>query len=673
MTILVLFVQYDTAKYPQAYERLEAYLAALPAIRWVVFRIDNARPFNCLESTGKDRYSLGGDNADWEFSGWRLGLEQAERAAPEYDGVLFVNDSFEVSEPSLLDGLSSFRLKLFMLLNMPLGNVDYLLKDETVLNIKIRKWIRTNCFILSGKTVKKLGNMVSVNEALLDTFIDKDYNGEYFKKNAEISQGLQRRIVAWLSREWHSRFIIENDWELFRNKTRAMLNEWLLGSRLYEISPVIIDNRLVSGKAVLRLLAHKMKNLLLESWQMAKACRNSLPLKIKNTVKSSAIAYSAYRLLRAKLKSMQAAMLDMLAFFESKIVLAKIAGKIGLKNVVFIEPNETHAEVLPGFAYYFLLLGYSVHVLMRRKCFEENPFVNMNNERLHIYKSGYRAAHIIYEKVGPEIDLVVITTSSVYADPVYDFLGTHPRLKKAKFGTVAVLHHIREFNSKSMGTLVQQSRIITLQAFPGFKNGCPLAPIYFGKVEKHQKNPVTKFVVVGGVEKSRRDYDLLFEAVDRLLAEGVENFSVTVIGLRYDFTIPERFQGFISAAGRVDFKKLYDYLNESDFILPLLNTNNHLHHEYGQVQTSGARQLSFGFLTPCVIENHFARRFGFSEFSAITYDNSVFPEALRKAIALNDREYDSLVENIAGQAEKIHGESLQNLKNMLERLEHGPD
>jgi len=261
MNILVLFVQYDTVKYPDSYKRLEAHLAALQGIRWVMFRIDNARSFQGVEHVGEDCYSMGGDNADWEFSGWQLGLEQASRMMPEYDAVLFVNDSFEVTGASLLSSISPGHIKLFIRMNIPIGNINALRNDETVYHTKVRRWIRTNCFILSRKTIERLGSMVSINDAMFDAFIDKDYIGYYFKDSAPMSPGLQHRVVEWLSEEWHSRFIPEDNWNLFRNKTKSMLNEWLLGSKLFKICPFIISYKSFSAKGALRFCLRKTGNI----------------------------------------------------------------------------------------------------------------------------------------------------------------------------------------------------------------------------------------------------------------------------------------------------------------------------------------------------------------------------------------------------------------------------
>jgi len=391
---------------------------------------------------------------------------------------------------------------------------------------------------------------------------------------------------------------------------------------------------------------------------------NIINKKINNSIKSFQLLYRTIKFLRLFISKV-------IAFFESKIIYTRLKNNIGEKNVVFIEPNVTHAEILPGFAHYFLLLGYNVHVIMRRKCANEDPFVNMDAENLHIYKSSYQATHLLYRCIENGFDLIVLMSSLVYAAPPYDFLQNHKYLYKTKLGTIAVLHNINEFTSVSMKILIQQSRIITLQPFSNFRNGYSVAPIYFTNVETHKKNSTTQFVVIGNFEESRRDYELLFEHIDMLLAMEIKNFSVTLIGEASNFKKLKKIYRFLHILGRLNFKDMYDQLKNSDFIIPLLNSNNQLHLKYGLIKTSGSRQLSLGFLTPCIIEKHFADCFGFTTSSAIVYEKPEFLNSLHKAIVMSSKEYNYYIENLKLQSEKIHNESLQNIKKLLKGLEDG--
>ena len=266
MKILVLFLQYDTKKYPGAYQKLEQYLARLNRINWIIFRIDNAKPFQGVRRVNEKNYALGGDNSCWEFSGWQLGFEQAKLLEPDYDGILFVNDSFEVSAPSLLAKVPHWYIWLCMRLGIPVGNVDSLAQEERIQNIPVEKWVRTNCFIINRKTMQCIKNIVFVDEAALNLFIDSNFQGRYFLPEAPLSLGLQNRIIVWLTQEWHSAFYPQNNWDLFRNKTRAMLNEYILGHQLKKYSLLRLDQRLLFQQNIFLFICKicliKIKNTL---------------------------------------------------------------------------------------------------------------------------------------------------------------------------------------------------------------------------------------------------------------------------------------------------------------------------------------------------------------------------------------------------------------------------
>lgn len=71
MRLLALFLQYDTVKYPGAYERLHTYLSAIAGVDWILFQIDNAQAFSGVRAVSANEYAMGGDNSCWEFSGDR--------------------------------------------------------------------------------------------------------------------------------------------------------------------------------------------------------------------------------------------------------------------------------------------------------------------------------------------------------------------------------------------------------------------------------------------------------------------------------------------------------------------------------------------------------------------------------------------------------------------------
>lgn len=243
LCILVFFLQYDTKKYPTAFYNLKKYLTKLGEINWIVLKIDNAADFIELQQNSESLYTMGGNNCDWEFSGWELARQQALKIAPHYDGVLFVNDSFEVESTSFLASITERYIMFCIQFNIPIGKVDYLQSEAKIFNMPIHKWIRSNCFILSRHTVEALPNLVAINDNTLLLFIDTTYQGiNYFKETAPISQNLKTHITTWLSKKWHSAFILENNWTLFRNKTKAILNEKILSYHIKKHSFIVFDH-----------------------------------------------------------------------------------------------------------------------------------------------------------------------------------------------------------------------------------------------------------------------------------------------------------------------------------------------------------------------------------------------------------------------------------------------
>jgi hypothetical protein len=100
---------------------------------------------------------------------------------------------------------------------------------------EIKNWICTNCFFVPSGVMNAVGNIVTIDNNGLDAFIDRHYRGEFFKKDAPISEPYRRFIIEWLTRRWRSGFVIGPEtWNDYRQKVKAMLNEALFTARVRE-------------------------------------------------------------------------------------------------------------------------------------------------------------------------------------------------------------------------------------------------------------------------------------------------------------------------------------------------------------------------------------------------------------------------------------------------------
>ena len=652
MKLLVLFLQYDTGKYSGAYERMRNCLSRIKGVDWIIFCIDNRTAFTGVMPTEPNVYVLGGDNSSWEFSGWQVGLEQAKKIAPDYDGVLFINDAFEVSGPSFLSKLSSRYIKLMFTLNIPIGAIDTTGRIEgCLLGHPFERWVRSNCFLLNKHCVESI-KITSIAASDIDLFIDTRFRGAYFREDAPLSPSLQEHIVSWLSMYWHSAFCLEDNWDLFRNKTRAILNEFLLGRQIIQNSRCVFDHRLFlyySISYILRLLS--------------KAIIRYPKEKFKKSIKAI-IPQVAIR----RLKEFAAFFWEKIEYRQAQYILSKIRSSTRPK-VVLLEPNETHAEVLPGFAQYFLQAGYDVHVALRRGMAGELPFCRMvEDENLHLYACGRFCTHFLFDLLDNDTDLVILATSLEYAPQKHDFLEKHKDLHRTKCGTVVVLHDIEDYSSPAMQHLLACRRIITLGRFSALQRSFPVVPLYFGPVAKHKMDDRKHFIVVGASEKNRRDYPLLFRAGRSLLRSGKRNFLVTLAGINYGLYVPDELKEHIVIYGRLSFPALYDLLEKSDFIIPLLNEFNADHLSYITRRVSGTRQLMFGFAKPCLINAAFAEAFSIDAEHSLFYEKNGLSCAMKLAISMEMEEYDQRVNALLSRSASIYAESTEAVGALLNHV-----
>ena len=194
-----------------------------------------------------------------------------------------------------------------------------------------------------------------------------------------------------------------------------------------------------------------------------------------------------------------------------------------------------------------------------------------------------------------------------------------------------------------------------------------LNPHYFGEIQITPKSKdKTRFIVVGGINKNNKNYDLLLQCTKELL-EYNTNFEITIIGLSGKIDIPDELANYIKFKGKLPFAEMYKEMEKADFFLPLLDPSNEWHRRYLNETTTGSRQLILGFLKPCLINEEFANAYAFTRDNSIIYSENHLLEAMKAAININSEEYEKLQKNLNLLAQNIYKESLQNLKDSIEK------
>ena len=121
----------------------------------------------------------------------------------------------------------------------------------------------------------------------------------------------------------------------------------------------------------------------------------------------------------------------------------------------------------------------------------------------------------------------------------------------------------------------------------------------------------------------------------------------------------------IEVTGRIPFPEMFSRIEASDFIA--INMYESVMDEFSSSRTTGSKQLSLGFLKPCIIEKSMADYYGFDETNAVVYEKGEFAEALERAVGMSREEYGDMVAELKKLRDKVRRESLENLRLVLEK------
>ena len=351
---------------------------------------------------------------------------------------------------------------------------------------------------------------------------------------------------------------------------------------------------------------------------------------------------------------------------ERAILKQYLNHKIKDNTVLLIEPNNCHGEVLPGIAKYFLDLGYNVDVIVTESEFALKPFGKFDESNINIMpmrrniiwhflnnnyvKNKYK---IFYFNTDHTFEPITQKESSVEQ---YFPLNNIDSQK-----IIYLSHSPNKYKDCSGKNLILANLPVKNKEHYKLVNSH-----YFGNTTITSKNNITNFIVIGNIESTRKNYNLLIDSVEQLLKQGISNFKITVIARTGKLNLPENIIPFIDFKGRLDYPQMYESLEKADFFLTLLDPDNPEHDRYITNGTSGSFQLIYGLVKPCIINKKFATVPGFDDKNSIVYEqNSDLVESMKKAIYMPTTDYEVMQNNLKEYADKLYQTSLENLKNIL--------
>ena len=350
-----------------------------------------------------------------------------------------------------------------------------------------------------------------------------------------------------------------------------------------------------------------------------------------------------------------------------------VRGDMRPNAVLLVETNDTHGEVLAELLDYFRELGFAVDVLVNSEVLKERPFCRTDLRGVNMFSCYFGAFSWFFGTVRfSRYAHVALMSSAGYryidGSDVASVVGRYGLLQKAR-SLLVVEHELRDVERFCEQGLLASGRLLTLGRLA---RGVPVVPVSFGAASASSPGAATvprrgassSFIVVGGIQRDRKNHAALVEAVRSLLRVGLCP-AVVVVGSGDLGMLPDDVRPCFEVTGRLDYPEMLARVEAAGFFLPLLDHANPAHERYVMTGVTGSAQLIYAFAKVPVIEPRFAPFYGFSDENAIVTDD--LAAGMAAAMRMSDADYGRRQAALQSLAQDLRAQSFENLRQALER------
>lgn len=346
---------------------------------------------------------------------------------------------------------------------------------------------------------------------------------------------------------------------------------------------------------------------------------------------------------------------DNLNFIKNQELLAPLVKEeVGIKKTILIlETNGCHSILLPSISYYFLSLGYNVHVATSAQNVASEPFCNCNFPKDRFKCFVINISNVFYSlfiDILLKYDYIFLTTP-MYGPScnVLNHLLKEYVTNCHKNNLLYLEHHLNRFAEyPELEKHIDSHQVFMLNEF--FFNNKKINELcltYIGNMQQLPKNKKTTFISVGRQEPNVKDLVSMYDACRSLLQDNYKNFHIILVGkVSKNFSIPEDLKEYITATGPLSYPKMILELEKSDFLLYLLSSQIEAHRRYKEECVSGSVALMYGANKPAIIEEWFASSYSLNNTNAIVHEENRLVEGMKKAILMSGEKYKKLQKNL---------------------------
>lgn len=330
-------------------------------------------------------------------------------------------------------------------------------------------------------------------------------------------------------------------------------------------------------------------------------------------------------------------------------------------TILIFEPNKYHHECTPGYSKYFITLGYKVDILMHKLGIDSfHLFNEIQNIRIFTFnrlkqiKRNFRN----FSSIIKQYDYVLLQSTDKKKKNLYiqlDLLNLN--------NSIFVFHDI-SYADMSYSSYFDKNRIWTLG---NMSEGLQVNPHYFGNINLKNKNEKIRFFMTS---TAHRNYKYLIDSAKRLKQENF-HFEIIITGRSKKLNskvIPKSLDNIFIIKHKVSYIELFKDVESSDYIIIPLDPKSKNDIQYKTIKVTGSIQLMYGFLKPVIIHEEFASFYNLNYENSLIYDNSDLYNVIRKAILMNNKDYQKLQENLVISEKEISQISINNIKKIIREL-----
>ena len=333
------------------------------------------------------------------------------------------------------------------------------------------------------------------------------------------------------------------------------------------------------------------------------------------------------------------------------------------KNTILLfELNKYHHECLPGYTKYFIDLGYYVDILI------ESNYI----DSFYFFKEIENIRIITFNNI-KEIILEAKNLSFIIKKYHFILVQTNFTKHKNLYSQLDILNNNKSFfvSHDTKHENINYLNYLTLNkiwVLGNFSRGLYVNPHYFGEIKKNEKNKKVRFFFTFTIG---RNYKYLIDSIIRLKEENL-NFDIIIMGRTKIFSsknFPKSLKNIIISKFRASYSELYKLVESCDYIIIPLDSKNKIDNDYKFRRVTGSIQLVYGFLKPAIINENFSDFYHLNSKNSLIYSNVDLYKIMKKAILLNNVEYNNLRNNLRILEKHIYDLSINNIKKAFSKYQ----